>query len=66
VRQGPGDCPVAEQIVTRLIHVPRMIQYDEAYLDELAAAYVKVLTNLDQLEGMTSDQKLERATTLGR
>jgi len=66
VRQGPGDCPVAEQIVTRLIHVPRMIRYDEAYLDQLAAAYVKVLTNLDQLQGRTSDQKLERATTLGR
>ena len=66
VRQGPGDCPMAEQIVTRLIHVPRMVKYDEPYLDQLAAAYFKVLTNLDQLEGMTSDQVLERSTTLGR
>ncbi len=65
VRQGPGDCPHAEQIVKRLIHVPRMIKYDEAYLDQLAAAYVKVLSNLDQLEGLTSDQVLERSTTLG-
>ncbi|HCU36411.1 MAG TPA: hypothetical protein DGT21_13465 [Armatimonadetes bacterium] len=65
VRQGVGDCPVAESIVTRLIHVPRMIQYDEAYIDQLAAAYLKVLTNLDQLEGMSSDDVLERSTTLG-
>jgi perosamine synthetase len=65
VRQGPGDCPVAEKIVTRLLQVPRMIQYDEEYIDQLAASYVKVLSNLDQLEGMTSDQALERSTTLG-
>jgi len=65
VRQGPEDCPVAEKIVTRLIHIPRMIKYDEECLDQLAAAYVEVLTNLDQLEGTTSDQVLERATTLG-
>lgn len=65
VRQGPGDCPVAEKIVTRLLRVPRMIKYDEEYLDQLAAAYVKVLSNLDQLEGLTSDQVLERANTLG-
>ena len=65
VRQGPGDCPVAESIVKRLVRVPRMIKYDEQYLDQLAGAYVKVLTNLDQLEGMTDEQALERATTLG-
>lgn len=65
VRQGPGDCPNAEKIVNHLIRVPRMIKYDEEYLDQLAAAYVKVFTNLDELEGMTSEQALERATTLG-
>ena len=65
VRQGPGDCPVAESIVQRLVRVPRMIKYDEEYLDRLAGAYVKVLSNLDQLEGMTDEQALERATTLG-
>lgn len=65
VRQGVGDCPNAEKIVQHLIQVPRMIQYDEKYLDELAAAYVKVFTNLDQLEGMTSDDVLERSRTLG-
>jgi len=65
VRQGPGDCPQAEKIVQHLIQVPRMIQYDEPYLDQIAAAYVKVLTNLDQLEGLTSDEVLERARTRG-
>jgi perosamine synthetase len=66
VRQGPGDCPVAEKIVTRLIHIPRMIKYDEEYIDQIAAAYIKVLTNLDQLEGLTSDRQLERSRTLSR
>ncbi|MEI6502553.1 MAG: DegT/DnrJ/EryC1/StrS family aminotransferase [Armatimonadota bacterium] len=65
VRQGPGDCPVAESIVQHLIQVPRMTQYDEAYLDQIAAAYVKVLSNLDQLEGLTSEQALERSRTRG-
>lgn len=63
VRQGPGDCPVAEQIVNHLIQVPRMIRYDEAYIDQLAGAYRKVLTNLDQLEGLTSDEELTRWRT---
>lgn len=65
VRQGPGDCPVAESIVKHLIQVPRMTQYNEEYLDQLAAAYVKVLSNLDQLEGLTSDEALERSRTRG-
>ena len=51
--------------MTRLLRVPRMIKYDEEYIDQLAAAYLKVLSNLDQLEGLTSDQVLERANTLG-
>lgn len=65
VRQGVGDCPNAERIVKHLIQVPRMIQPDDEYVDQLAAAYVKVFTNLDQLEGMTSDEVLERVRTLG-
>ena len=32
-----------------------MTRYDEAYVDQLVAAYRKVLTNLDELEGLTSD-----------
>ena len=62
---GAGRIPVAERIVERLVMLPRMVRYDEAYVDELAGAFVKVLTNLDQLAGRTSDRKLERATTLG-
>jgi perosamine synthetase len=65
VRQGPGDCPNAESISKRLIRVPRMIQYDEQYVDQLAEAYHKVLTNLDQLEDLTSDEDVEREMTLG-
>ena len=48
-----------------LLRVPRMIQYDEPYVDQLAEAYVKVLSNLDQLEGMTSEEAVERGMTLG-
>jgi len=42
-----------------------MIQYDEQYVDQLAEAYYKVLTNLDQLEDLTSDEDVEREMTLG-
>jgi perosamine synthetase len=66
VRQGVGDCPHAEKIINYLVQVPRMIRYDEPYIDQLAAAYVKVLANLDQLEGMSSEEALERANTLAR
>ncbi len=65
VRQGVGDCPNAEKMSQYLLRVPRMIQYDEPYVDQLAEAYVKVLSNLDQLEGMTSEEAVERGMTLG-
>lgn len=65
VRQGVGDCPNAEKIVKHLIQIPRMVLYDEEYIDQIAAAYVKVLSNLDQLEGLTSEQALERSRTRG-
>lgn len=64
VRQGPGDCPNAEKINSRLLSVPRMIQYDEEYIDQIAAAYRKVLTNLDQLEGRTSKESTTQVRTL--
>jgi len=60
-----GDCPNAEKMSQYLLRVPRMIQYDEPYVDQLAEAYVKVLSNLDQLEGMTSEEAVERGMTLG-
>ncbi|MBI3946863.1 MAG: hypothetical protein HY321_13145, partial [Armatimonadetes bacterium] len=64
VRQGPGDCPVAEKINTRLLSVPRMIQYDEEYVDQLATAYRKALTNLDQLEGRTASESITQTRTI--
>lgn len=65
VRQGAGDCPNAERITTRLVQVPRMIVYDEATIDQLIGAYRKVLTNLDQLEGLTSADSITRWKTRG-
>jgi len=65
VRTGAGDCPVAERINQRLVSIPRMTRYDEAYVDQLAEAYRKVLTNLEQLEGMTSDANVTWGRTQG-
>lgn len=64
-RQGPGDCPNAEDIVKHLRQVPRTTQTDDKYVDQLTEAHVRVFTNLDQLEGMTGDEVLERVRTLG-
>lgn len=63
LRQGPGDCPNAENIVGRLVGVPRMIVYNEELVDRLAEAYRKVLSNIDQLEGMESQESLIRWRT---
>lgn len=65
VTQGPGDCPVAESINDHLLSVPRMVGFDPDYVDELAQAYLKVFTNLDQLEGMTTSESTTRLRTLG-
>jgi len=65
VRTGPGDCPVAEKVNERLLTIPRMTRYDEAYVDQVAEAYRKVLTNLDELEGLTSDAATEWRRTQG-
>jgi perosamine synthetase len=65
VRQKPGDCPVAERINHRLISVPRFVGFDPERVDQIAAAYRKVLTNLDQLAAHTGKAKVDRATTFG-
>lgn len=65
VRQGPGDCPVAERINHRLISVPRFVGFDPAMVDQIATAYRKVLTNLDQLAGRAGGGGVDRFTSLG-
>ncbi len=63
VRQGPGDCPQAERIAAHLVSVPRMVRYDEPHVDRLIEAYHRVLTHLDQLEGLTSQDAITRWRT---
>ncbi len=65
VRQGPGDCPVAERINHRLISVPRFAAFRPEQVDQVAAAYRKVLTSLDQLAGRAGTGNVERFTSVG-
>jgi len=65
VTQGPGDCPVAERINDRLLSVPRMPAFDPAWVDQMAEAYRKVFTSLDQLEGMEGEGGTTRSRTQG-
>ena len=41
----------------------RMVRYDEPHVDRLIEAYHRVLTHLDQLEGLTSQDAITRWRT---
>lgn len=49
VRQGPGSLPVTENYELRSVYIPYFRQYDEAFIDECAAAVRKVAENYKDL-----------------
>lgn len=50
VRQGPGSLPVSEALGKRILQVPRFTTFDREAIELHAAAFRKIVENLDELK----------------